>query len=109
MKLFATIFIAVWPAFILYVCSQPATTSDISKSPSARLADPIIIPGRAPVFVEPHISVCIRLITNVEPLVVRETVYSNVCLMIISHEADQWHTNHLPVTNRLISVSTNSL
>lgn len=94
---------------VLISIAQPTTTSDISKSPSARLPDPIIIPGRAPVFVEPHISVCIKWLTNVEPIVVREKIYSNACLMVISHEAGQWHTNHLLLTNRLVNVTTNYL
>lgn len=109
MKLFTTIFIALLPAFALYVYSQPPTTSDISKSPSFRIIEPIIVPGREPKYVAPYNSVCVRFYTNIRPLVVEQTIWSNVCMDVIWHDDGVLRTNTMLISTNFISRTTISL
>lgn len=91
------------------VSAQPPLTSNSRESPSFRHPEPVIYPGRAPIYVAPHIDVYSALVTNVRPLVVEVTIVSNVEQRILWYQAGVPLTNYSILATSIVSRTTNTL
>jgi hypothetical protein len=79
-------------------------TSDASQSPPAAFPP---FPG---IYQPPQPSICIVWTTNVEPLVVRTTISSNVMPRWVWIDQGRVHTNYgAPLSSNVVSVTTNEV
>src|SRR5688572_8978501 len=99
-----------WLGSIGLVCcalAQPPVTSDSRVAPSFKPVDPIILPGRQPIYVPPRIDVFDVVTTNNRPVVVAIEVHSNVVHRLVWWQNGVCRTNDTIISSNIVSCTTN--